>query len=456
MYVFNFTILCMQKTSPANGTSAVDNTVAQHIHEHSRFTYTKDDKYWLFAAVAIGSIIGTFPFSILYTKFGARYVFFVAGLVSALATILIPTFADFGVRYFLAMRILQGLAYSADFAAIGVLCARWASLKQSAVFVSILTCFSPFSSVVANPISGAFCNSKWGWPAAYYFHGIIGIVLFILWVIFYTDQPATHKAVSTIELEKIHRNKTQAHINMDSFVPYWQILKNPVIWTVWLNAMADVVSGIFLLTYTPTMLYKALKYDVSATGWLGAIPAAAHIPFKICCGYFSDKIKSFPEHSKMIFFNSLALFVPGVLFIAVCFVPDSLPIIVVLLFSGIHAFLGANCGGFYKCAVLVSRQYSAFVVANIQFIKCLTLFIAPGLVSIFVPDETSKEQWQRIFMLLAAILILSNIVFFFFATAEPAEFTKITRETRRQKSAAKIAPAELASAEAGWQQVSKA
>jgi hypothetical protein len=49
---------------------------------------------------------------------------------------------------------IQGLAYSADFAAMGMLCSRWASLKQNAIFISVLTCFSPLASTLTNPVSG--------------------------------------------------------------------------------------------------------------------------------------------------------------------------------------------------------------------------------------------------------------------------------------------------------------
>ena len=78
---------------------------------------------------------------------------------------------------------------------------------------------------------------------------------------------------------------------MDSFVPYWQIIKNPVILTVWLNALCDIVSGTFLMTYSPMYLNNVLHYGVVYTGFLGSILALSHIPVKLISGYLSDKIK---------------------------------------------------------------------------------------------------------------------------------------------------------------------
>jgi hypothetical protein len=54
----------------------------------------------------------------------------------------------------------------------------------------------------------------------FYSHASVGLVLIGLWVLFYHDHPSSVKHVTTIELEKIHRNKTKAHIEMDSYIPY--------------------------------------------------------------------------------------------------------------------------------------------------------------------------------------------------------------------------------------------
>lgn len=48
----------------------------------------------------------------------------------------------------------QGLAYAANFGAIGTLCVRWAPLTEVSIFISVLTSFTPVSAVVTNPLSG--------------------------------------------------------------------------------------------------------------------------------------------------------------------------------------------------------------------------------------------------------------------------------------------------------------
>jgi len=96
----------------------------------------------------------------------------------------------------------------------------------------------------------------------------------------------------------------------------------------------------------------------------------------------------------------------------------------------VHALLGFNCGGFYKCGALVSRQYAEFVIAFTQFIKCLVFFVAPAMVAIFVTDESDAGQWHIIFYIIASGLIIANVVFCIYATDQPAEFTKLTSKNR--------------------------
>jgi hypothetical protein len=87
-------------------------------------------------------------------------------------------------------------------------------------------------------------------------------------------------------------------------------------------------------------------------------------------------------------------------------VPEDLPFMIVVLFAMINMVLGAGCGGFYKCGVLHSRQYSHFVLAACQFVKCIALFVGPALVFIFVHDEHSNSQWQHIFLTISICLLL--------------------------------------------------
>ncbi|CAD5212230.1 unnamed protein product [Bursaphelenchus xylophilus] len=421
MVTINFTIICMDP-----GKNSTINP-ANPLHH-----YSQGEKTMIQWTVSIASMIATFPFSYACTKIGAQYVFLATGLLSALSTAIIPPAIEWGFYWLLAARVMQGIAYACDFAVVGVICSRWASLRENAKFLALLTCFAPLSNALTNMVSGVICDSSLGWPWVHYSHALLGLFLFILWAIFYTDDPQNNKFVSKKELSIIHMDKSEAHRNHTGYVPYKEICKDKVVWAVWVNAFADLFSGFFLFIYAPTYTKKVLGFSTTETGIVGALGSLSHIPVKLVCGYFSDTCKCLPERKKMWIFNSVAVLTPAAIYIYLCFAPASMPLLTAIMFGGVHAALGFNCGGFYKCGSLVSRQYAEFVIAFTQFIKCSVFFIAPALVAIFVQDETNATQWHAIFYLTAGFLVVANIFFCIEATDKPASFTAITGPKTKQ------------------------
>lgn len=115
--------------------------------------------------------------------------------------------------------------------------------------------------------------------------------LFTLWFIFYTDLPENNKFVSSKELKVIQEQKSEAHKAEKRKIPYVKVVKNPIVWTVWLNAFVDLFAAFFFILYGPTYNAKVLNYDPKNNGLLGALEYAGIIPLKILAGYASDKYK---------------------------------------------------------------------------------------------------------------------------------------------------------------------
>uniref|UniRef100_A0A915E7Z6 Major facilitator superfamily (MFS) profile domain-containing protein n=1 Tax=Ditylenchus dipsaci TaxID=166011 RepID=A0A915E7Z6_9BILA len=425
MLTLNFTIICMDPMA------AKEHNLTTN-YQHPVYIYSQVEKTFLQWTVAIASAVATFPFSYICSHYGAKHVFVVFGILSALSTAAIPIAASMGFGWFIFVRVFQGLAYACDFAVVGVMCTRWAALRENAKFLSVLTCFSSLASFLTNVFAGMICDSSLGWPWVHYLFAIVSLFLFVAWIVFYTDDPQYNPFVTPKELSVIHLDKSDAHRVRERFVPYLEILKSKVVWTVWLNAFAVIFSEFFLFIYAPTYIKNVLGYGTTETGFLGAVVALAHIPFKMASGYASDTFHCLPERKKMWFFNSIALLIPAAVYIYLCYAPAGVPILTVILFCTVQAALGFNSGGYYKCGALVSRQYAEFVIAFTQFIKCLVFFVAPALVAIFVQDDKNALQWHIIFYIIAGTLIFANAVFCVYATNKPAGFTHITLQNKEE------------------------
>uniref|UniRef100_A0A914HEX0 Major facilitator superfamily (MFS) profile domain-containing protein n=1 Tax=Globodera rostochiensis TaxID=31243 RepID=A0A914HEX0_GLORO len=452
MIAFNFTLILMRRPNWENVSYPADSHIVTSGHWNisadstsSEFIVLNDstvvpptvpysaiEKSRLLYAVGLASMVSTFPFSALYTRYGARYVFFAAGVISTLATALLPMAAGHGMAAFMVIRVFQGFAYGANFAAIGFVCHRWASLRQHGFFLACMTNFTSIAVTVTNPVA-AFVSSTpaLGWPWVYYVHALVSPLLFVTWLLIYTDHPECHKCVSDEEKFAILDGKTPDEIEIHGYMPYSAILSNKVIWVVWLNAFADIVTAVFLITYLPTYVSKVLGYGVRETGIWSAVPALLHIPVKIGAGWMADTLTCMNEVNRMRMFNSLALVGSGIMFALTGFVPEKMPFLAVILMTMNFAVVSTNCGGFYKCATLISRQFAHFVVAGIQFEKSVTLFVSPLIFLLFIKDESSHEQWRNVFLGMSVVLVIANTFFWFLADDQPAEFTKEMKKRKQ-------------------------
>ncbi|CAJ0574971.1 unnamed protein product, partial [Mesorhabditis spiculigera] len=320
------------------------------------------------------------------------------------------------------MRFLQGVSFGADFAAIGLIVVHWASLKQHGFFISLLSSFSQISVMFTMPVSGLLCNSSWGWQSAYYVHGALCMFLFSLWWWYYRNDPVDHPKMTEVELEKIQRGKKEEELGQHEAVPVGAILRDPVVWSVWFSAFGELMMSQFIVLYGPTFIKEVLNFSVGKSAMMVAMPRFVHLCFKIISGHLSDKIKFLSEKTKMIIFNTISLMVSGFFFCVLGFIPKEQAFYSIVILFIIEATTGCICGGFYKCATLVARQHSHFVLSAIQFIKCLSLFIEPTLIFIFCRNNTLAE-WRIVFLIHGGLLIGGNIIFCFFATDKPAKFT---------------------------------
>ncbi|KAK6041547.1 hypothetical protein COOONC_20948 [Cooperia oncophora] len=143
----------------------------------------------------------------------------------------------------------------------------------------------------------------------------------------------------------------------------------------------------------------------------------------------SSDSRCISETNKMRIFNTLAVGFAGVFCLLIGAFDEKWPKTGAGLFTAYVLCTGLNPGGFYKCATLSTRQYAHFVLATIQFMKCVALFVAPAMVALLVHDETRHDQWRYVYWINGVLLILANAVFLPYATDKPAPFTMITRRS---------------------------
>ncbi|WKX95907.1 hypothetical protein Q1695_012401 [Nippostrongylus brasiliensis] len=399
---FNFAVICMETLDlPSNSSNSTH--VSSPSHETSG-PFTNTQESWAISIVAIAALLGNFPVVHLVNKVGIRTVFAGLGVLSAISTLLIPTAIRLGFYWFLAARFLQGFAFAANFPVIGSFCAKWTYFKQNGLFVSALVAYVQLAPACTMPASGALC-SAFRWPSIFYAHGAVSLFLFITYGLFYRNSPGKHPFVGNVELRKISVGKIG---NVDKralqAIPYMAILSTPAIWAVWIASIGNFTCVNMMFLFSPKYLSTVLGFAVHKTGFTAALPPLAQFISKLVFGMISDRVKFVSEKNKFRIFNSIA----------------NMNMIILGAAAGI---LGATTGGFFKAGPVISKQYSHFVTGNISLGITITMLVVPFIVNSLTHNNT-QEEWKWVFLIVAAVMVVTNAIFLAFIKGEPCHWTK--------------------------------
>jgi MFS family permease len=195
------------------------------------------------------------------------------GVLSAVATCLLPAAINLGFYYVLACRCLQGVAFSANFPVVGAFTSKWTYYKQNGLFVSVLVAYVQFAPAVTMPVSGALCSAI-GWPSVFYAHGGASVLLFTVFAIFFRNSPGKHPFVGEVELRyffithihishqtnqyflrKIAVGKSEMSKELMKKIPIIDILKTASVWAIWIAAIGNFICVNVMFLYSPMYAY---------------------------------------------------------------------------------------------------------------------------------------------------------------------------------------------------------
>uniref|UniRef100_A0AC34FRU3 Major facilitator superfamily (MFS) profile domain-containing protein n=1 Tax=Panagrolaimus sp. ES5 TaxID=591445 RepID=A0AC34FRU3_9BILA len=401
-----------------------------------RILYSTAQKSTLFAGIFIGALAGVVPLNMLLQKFGTHKIMICVGIVSVLTTALTPLAAVTNFKILLAVRIIQGTTLSNPFPVIGSITNTWSSLKESGLFVSLLTGYIQLSAIFSMPVSGAAATTL-GWDSVFYIHAGVGAVLLALWGYNFRDEPSRHPFVSEKEFRKISHGRVPSKTKISP--PYKKIFSCIPLYAVWIATAANFLVAQFAITYMPMYFVYVCKLPVSTASFMSAVPLILQFIFKGFTGVISDKLTSISDITKMRFFNTLAFWGCGFCLILCGLISSSNTAVSVILIVFPISLLGFNAGGFTKGAVLVAKQYSPTVMAVMQVILCLALFGGSFLVPVLTPQGT-HSQYSIVFYIYAACLIVTNIIFCVFCSGTPAAFTQQSTDPKTISNLPSIIP----------------
>ncbi len=257
---------------------------------------------WIFSAFVFGYAVFQIPGGWLGDRFGSRGVmagailwwsFFTA--VTALAGELFVASLIGVVGTFLIVRVLIGIGEAVAPPNGNRVVANWAAAQERGLAVGITVSGSSLGGALTPPLI-VWVMVTWGWRAAFYIAGGIGIFLALIWYWLVRDRPEQHPWVNAAEREYIAQAPTAEQDEHGEAgpalgpMPWRAILSSPSLWM--LTAAYTILGyiGYIYLSWFYLYLVNVLHFSVESGGLYGMAPfiaGAIGAPFG---GWLTDRL----------------------------------------------------------------------------------------------------------------------------------------------------------------------
>ncbi|CAB3404279.1 unnamed protein product [Caenorhabditis bovis] len=386
LILMNFTVICMQ-----------DVIEEQSVHNHTHWLQRSYEISLTFSSAAIGAIFGIIPAVALITSYGIRRTLTSYGLISAIATLFMPLAVSYGLFFVLVVRLLQGIGASILYSSIGTISNKWSAAAGIGTYVAFLSSAFQISNILTMPVSGLLCESSLGWRSIYYIFGSATVSVYLVFYVFYADEPSNHKFVSKIELSRIQEGKL--NVNNKKKGEYSAIFKNREVFAITIAIIGASAAVICLNNYGPIYLNKVLGLNIRETGYSNAIPYVFAAVVKFAAGPVTDKLAHISERTSNVIIAQVAYTVSIVL-------------------------AGLNVVGMVKSAQIVAGELIDLIMAVISMSSWIAAFILPIVIGFVCPDNT-HSQWSIFYLGVSLFVVLTNAPFPFMARV------KYTKQTNR-------------------------
>ena len=157
------------------------------------FLWSEKQKGAILSAYFFGYFVTQLPGGRLAELYSGKYVFLAAVLINAIGTILSPVLAFLDYRALMVARVIEGLGGGVTFPAMNVLIAAWSPPDERSTIASVALSGVSIGTVVSMMSSGII-NTLYGWEFIFYIHGGLSLFWCVLWIIFVSDSPASHRS----------------------------------------------------------------------------------------------------------------------------------------------------------------------------------------------------------------------------------------------------------------------
>ncbi|KAL8591390.1 hypothetical protein ACOMHN_022197 [Nucella lapillus] len=416
---FDVTVAAVEDTSllevlQYNVTTSVNATATPHV-QRGEFLWSRGLE---------GHILGAYYYGFLMTVMMAGYVDRCLGSVRTIAVgiagggvvnLLTPVLTRQHPYFLVALRVLAGCANGLIDPAIYSLWSQWAPVSERGQLTAVDYSGIGVAGILTFLISAFLCKIPVdnGWPFVFYFYGSLSLAFTLLWCCLARDSPETHSSITDSELRYITQHRSEI-LHSDKMAPPWlSILKSGAVWAIMVAQISFSWVFSWILAYLPMYMQDVLHYDIAQNGVLSSVPFAGKLVVGILGGYLSDmllvqkKLSIVCVRKSFQLIGSVGCAVP---LLIISFLTHEQRVGAVVLLVVSVSLQNLTSVAYRINSLDIAPRYAGFLMGMSSTVACALTLTAPYVTSALLGSK-SRENWQRVLYIVAAMSAAGGVVF---------------------------------------------
>ncbi|XP_050299089.1 vesicular glutamate transporter 2-like isoform X2 [Anthonomus grandis grandis] len=354
--------------------------------------------------------------------FGTKKLLFVTVLTNSLSCALIPVSAQYlGANGVMTLRIIQGLFQGFLLSCLNGVLGRWLP-PQELSYINSIVFSGVYLGIVTSMIITGYISASWyGWPAAFYLFGILGVIWCVFWYMFSAETPASHPRISNEERKYIEHSLGQQddHLSDKISIPWMAIVKSTPYWAIIIAAIGESWTSTFLYVELPSYLSYAVGLNIQDSSLFSAVPTVGALVGALIYGPIGGlalKNGCMSKVNSRRIFQGFSIFSQTIGLLFLSYIENNAAIASVLI-AATTASSAVTCGHILN-HIDLSPRFAGILSGISNGIGQLIAILAPILVHFIVTDGTDKRLWRYTFIVGAAIGAISAVIFIILCSAE--------------------------------------
>ncbi|MBA2686202.1 MAG: MFS transporter [Gemmatimonadaceae bacterium] len=378
-----------------------------------QFGWSQTQKGFVLSAFFVGYLLFMYIAGILSTRYGGKRVLGHSVLAWSVFTLVTPFAAKTSLSLLIAARIAMGIGEAGMFPAAYELFGRWVPAAERARAIARLLSGVPVGTVLGL-LGSAWLVARYGWDAAFYVFGSLGLIWTWYWFRDVENDPATDARLNAGEQALLVIERRDDAQTRSERSRRWMLRASVI--AIVVGQFATMWDLYVLLSWLPSYFRDVQKLSIANAGVFSAAPWAAMFVMTNAAASLSDRLIA---RGVSTTFVRRVMQCSGLVLCATFLLLTRLahsPALALVLLCAATGTLGCTWCGYSPAMLDVAPRRSALLVGLSNSVGTI-----PGIIGVAVTgwlvDVTGT--YAAAFALAAALSLAGAIVFGLFFDARP-------------------------------------